>query len=77
LNFTQNRYIILAPAIAEMLADLDVVFSKFGIDFYLVGAVARDINLSANKELTSTRGTKDCLLLGARTILHFRKPQKN
>ena len=51
--------LILAPAIAELLTDLEAVFSKFDIDFYLVGAVARDINLSANEELTSTRGTKD------------------
>ena len=51
--------LILAPAIAELLADLEAVFSKFGIDFYLVGAVARDINLSANEQLTSNRGTKD------------------
>jgi predicted nucleotidyltransferase len=50
---------ILAPMVSEMLMELQSVFSKFNIDFYLVGAVARDINLSANEELTSTRGTKD------------------
>jgi len=42
-----------------MLAVLQEVFAKFGIDFYLVGAVARDINLSANEELASTRRTND------------------
>jgi len=51
--------LFLAPVITELLADLEAVFSIFGIDFYLVGAVARDINLSANEELTSNRGTKD------------------
>ncbi len=42
-----------------MLADLEAVFLRFGIDFYLVGAVARDIHLSAKEQLTSARGTKD------------------
>ena len=50
---------VLEPALAEMITDLQMVFSKFGIDFYLVGAVARDIHLSTVKGLTSTRGTKD------------------
>lgn len=45
--------------VAEMLRDLQAVFSKFDIDFYLVGAVARDINLSANEGLASARATKD------------------
>lgn len=50
---------ILAPDVAEMLTDLEAVFSKYDIDFYLVGAVARDIHLSVNDQLTSVRGTKD------------------
>ncbi|MET3112687.1 putative nucleotidyltransferase [Pedobacter sp. CG_S7] len=54
-----SNNLILAPAIAEMLLDLQVVFSKFDIDFYLVGAIARDIHLSANEQLASARGTKD------------------
>lgn len=54
-----SNNIILAPAVAEMLADLEVVFEKFNIDFYLVGAVARDIHLSANEQLISARSTKD------------------
>ena len=51
--------IILAPFVSEMLMELQAVFSKFNIDFYLVGAVARDIHLSANEQLSSVRGTKD------------------
>lgn len=50
---------ILAPAIAAMLTDLAVMFSKFDIDFYLVGAVARDIHLSAKYQWSSPRSTKD------------------
>lgn len=50
---------ILEPVVAEMLIELQAVFLKFDIDFYLVGAVARDINLSANEQLSSARRTKD------------------
>jgi len=51
--------LILAPVVSEMLTELQTVFSKFDIDFYLVGAVARDIHLSANEQLSSARATKD------------------
>lgn len=54
-----SNNIILAPIVSEMLMELQTVFSKFDIDFYLVGAVARDIHLSANEQLKSARGTKD------------------
>lgn len=50
---------ILAPLVAEMLKELQAIFAKFNIDFYLVGAVARDINLSSNEDLFSKRGTND------------------
>ena len=51
--------IILVPIISEMLMELQAVFYKFNIDFYLVGAVARDIHLYANEQFISARGTKD------------------
>jgi len=51
--------IILSPIISEMLMELRSIFLEFDIDFYLVGAVARDIHLSANEHLASARGTKD------------------
>lgn len=54
-----SNKIVLVPIVAEMLAELQIVFSKFEIDFYLVGAVARDIHLSANEQLSSVRATKD------------------
>ncbi|WP_160069632.1 nucleotidyl transferase AbiEii/AbiGii toxin family protein [Sphingobacterium bovisgrunnientis] len=50
---------ILLPLVSEMLTEMSTVCSKFGIDFYLVGAIARDIHLSANEELLSKRRTKD------------------
>lgn len=42
---------ILLPLVAEMLTEMSTVCTKFGIDFYLVGAIARDIHLFANEEL--------------------------
>ncbi|GAA4203961.1 hypothetical protein GCM10022289_21020 [Pedobacter jeongneungensis] len=50
---------ILLPLVSEMLREMSTICAKFDIDFYLVGAIARDIHLSANEELLSKRGTKD------------------
>lgn len=50
---------MLLPLVAEMLTEMSTVCAKFGIDFYLVGAIARDIHLFANEELSSKRRTKD------------------
>ena len=50
---------ILTPAVLEMLTAFEGVLKEFGTDFYLVGAVARDIRLSGNPEFAPTRRTKD------------------
>src|ERR1700743_1241212 len=50
---------ILDDAVKEMLKPLEEVLSGLGIDFYIVGAVARDIQLSANPTLKAERKTKD------------------
>jgi predicted nucleotidyltransferase len=50
---------ILHPSIVEMLKTMENVFKGFGVDFYLVGAVARDIHLSKGDELAAKRRTKD------------------
>ena len=50
---------ILNPAVLEMLTVFERVLKETGIDFYLVGAVARDIRLSGNSEYTPARKTKD------------------
>jgi predicted nucleotidyltransferase len=42
-----------------MLKAMEAVLQKRYIDFYLVGAAARDIHLSANPKLRAARGTKD------------------
>lgn len=45
--------------IAQMLDSLERGFTKFGIDFYLVGAVARDVWMNAINDKTPRRTTKD------------------
>ena len=50
---------IILPLVSEMLREMATVFRKFDIDFYLVGAIARDIHLSANDDLYSPRRTND------------------
>jgi predicted nucleotidyltransferase len=50
---------ILQPLVAEMLATVKNIFRGFGVDYFLVGAVARDIQLSANPDLAAKRKTND------------------
>ncbi|RFM29793.1 nucleotidyl transferase AbiEii/AbiGii toxin family protein [Deminuibacter soli] len=50
---------IVSGAALEMLAALEEVLRKLEIDFYLVGALARDIALSANPNLAPQRKTND------------------
>jgi predicted nucleotidyltransferase len=50
---------ILHPSVAEMLKAMEKVFREFDIDFFLVGAAARDIQLSAGKGIAALRKTKD------------------
>ena len=38
---------------------MEKVFREFGVDYYLVGALARDIQLSAHKDFAAKRKTKD------------------
>ncbi|WP_426672097.1 hypothetical protein ACPPVU_12785 [Mucilaginibacter sp. McL0603] len=47
---------LIQPAIAEMLKAFEATLKKFNIDFYVVGAVARDIQLG---EYITARKTND------------------
>jgi predicted nucleotidyltransferase len=49
----------LQPAVIEMLKDLELVLKANGIEYYLVGAVARDIQLSSTNERILLRKTND------------------
>lgn len=46
-------------AILDLLATFSEVLRKLNIDFFVVGALARDIRLSASSEYTPRRATKD------------------
>ena len=49
----------LNPEISKMLKEMEPIFKQHNIDFYIVGAMARDIQLSSNPKLRAIRGTKD------------------
>ena len=56
INYEQLRQ---RPEISEMLSALERGFEKFGIDFYLVGAVARDVWMSGINKIAPRRATGD------------------
>ncbi len=56
INFKQIR---LQPDISEMLSALERGFSEFEIDYYLVGAVARDVWMSGINKIHARRTTAD------------------
>lgn len=56
INYEQLRQ---QPEIAEMLSALQRGLEKFGIDFYLVGAVARDVWMSGIHKIAPRRTTGD------------------
>jgi predicted nucleotidyltransferase len=56
INFKQLRQ---QPQLSEMLSALERGLNKFEIDFYLVGAVARDLWMSAINDIPPSRITGD------------------
>ena len=56
INYKQLRQ---KPEISEMLSALERGFQKFDIDFYLVGAVARDVWMNAINNIDPRRTTDD------------------
>jgi predicted nucleotidyltransferase len=60
INFKQLRQ---QPQLSEMLSALERGLNKFDIDFYLVGAVARDLWMSAINDIPPSRITGDMILL--------------
>lgn len=47
------------PAMAEVIESLERGFMKYNIDFYLVGAMARDIWIKGVHDLKVKRATRD------------------
>jgi len=50
---------LLNPLVAEMLKTMETVFRAFEVDYYLVGALARDIRLSTQEGFAAKRKTND------------------
>lgn len=50
---------IVSPVIVAMLKEMEMVFRQHGVDFYLVGAMARDIHLASKPGYSAMRGTRD------------------
>jgi len=50
---------ILNPVVIGMLKEMETVFAAHGVDFYLVGAIARDIQLSQKPGYGAIRATND------------------
>jgi len=50
---------MLTQPLLNMLAGLEKVFAELDIDFYIVGAVARDIQFSLKNENIRARATED------------------
>jgi predicted nucleotidyltransferase len=53
------EHLRLTPDISEMLLALERGLGKFGIDYYLVGAVARDVWMSGINNIAPKRTTGD------------------
>ena len=53
------KQIRLKSPVAELLFALERGFSKFGIDYYLVGAGARDVWMSGINKIHPGRTTSD------------------
>ena len=47
------------PEISDMLTALERGLAKFNVDFYLVGAVARDVWMNGINKIEPRRTTKD------------------
>lgn len=61
------------PLVAELLKDLGKVLREFDVDFFLVGAIARDIRLGAHEQFRATRRTNDvdmAILMGSEDQFH-------
>ena len=64
---------VILPAVLEVLAATEKIFKQFGIDFYLVGALARDLHLSVKPAFTPQRKTRDidiAILIADESLFH-------
>ncbi|MEJ2881063.1 nucleotidyl transferase AbiEii/AbiGii toxin family protein [Pedobacter sp. GR22-6] len=50
---------LLQQPLLGLLKDVEAALKAYGVDFYLIGAIARDYHLSAHPDLQSFRKTRD------------------
>ena len=55
----ENNEQLLTPNVLKMLKQLEQLFSKFGIDYFIVGAFARDLHFENYNDKTILRKTSD------------------
>jgi predicted nucleotidyltransferase len=56
---SEQNEILLDPNILTLLTEMEVVFNKFGIDYYVAGAFARDIQFQTKQPDSNFRKTND------------------
>ena len=56
---SEQNEIILDPNILTLLTEMEAVFNKFGIDYYVAGAFARDIQFQTKQPDSNFRKTND------------------
>ena len=56
---SENNEQLLTPSVLKMLKQLEQEFSKFGIDYFIVGAFARDLHFENHNDKTILRKTSD------------------
>ena len=56
---SEKKEIQLSPNVIEMLHEMENVFNKFGVEYYLVGAFARDVQFQTKNPESFIRKTND------------------
>ncbi len=56
---SEEKEIQLSPNVIEMLHEMENVFNKFGVEYYLVGAFARDVQFQTKNPESFIRKTND------------------
>jgi len=64
---------IFDPLLLELFAEVDVVLKNFNLDYFLIGAIARDIQLSSKTAFAAKRKTNDidiAVLIDSEDLYH-------
>src|SRR5258708_4640919 len=58
---------LIQPAVLELLLDIEPILQEFGIDFYVVGTIARDIQLGSYINARKTNDVDIAVRVGDET----------